>query len=400
VTPTFTPRAAAAIAVAALTLHAAAARAQGSLSTQGYGYPSGELSTRALGTGGSVGEFDPASPINPAALGSWGASPINSAIRQWWGRTAFTAQYDPEFRTVTAGGSTQNATLTRFPLVAIAIPVRARLQMGLSAATLLDRTFSTSVPSTATIGGETVTGTQTIESRGAMEDVRLGGAYNIGNALSLGLAGHLVTGQHRVVSGREFTDTTQFGTVSDSTAVDFTGLAFSAGAEWRIVRGVSIAGSYKKGGALRAERNDTTLRKATVPDRVGVGVRLDRIPGASFTASWANTKWTNMNGLGVSDLRISDGPEYAAGVEAVGPRLGPSALLFRFGGRHRTLPFGVGGADVHETAFAGGVSAPFTGGHAVLDLGLQHASRTADGGTAASAKERAWTLSVGLTVRP
>ena len=124
-----------ALAFGAVALSAGTAAAQGSLSTQGYGYPSGELSTRALGTGGSVAEFDPASPINPAALGSWGASPINSAIRRWWGRTAFTAQYDPEFRRVTAGGSSQNATLTRFPLIAVGIPVREQLQLGVSAAT-------------------------------------------------------------------------------------------------------------------------------------------------------------------------------------------------------------------------------------------------------------------------
>ncbi|AHG90634.1 hypothetical protein J421_3097 [Gemmatirosa kalamazoonensis] len=389
-----------ALALGAVALSAGTVAAQGSLSTQGYGYPSGELSTRALGTGGSVAEFDPASPINPAALGSWGASPINSAIRRWWGRTAFTAQYDPEFRRVTSGGQSQNATLTRFPLIAIGIPIREQLQLGVSAATLLDRTFSTSVPSTETIGGETVTGTQLIESRGSMEDVRLGAAYNVGRRLSLGLAGHLVTGQHRVVSGRTFTDTTQFGTVSDSSGVEFTGLAFSAGAEWRIVPGFSVAGSYRRGGTLRAERNDTTLRRAQVPDRVGVGVRVDRLPGASFTASWSQTSWTKMNGLGASALRITDAPEYAAGVEAVGPRLGPSALLFRLGGRRRTLPFGLGDSDVRETAFSGGLGAPFTGGRAILDLGLQHASRSLVGGTASSATERAWTLSVGLTVRP
>jgi hypothetical protein len=398
---TTTRRLALALGAAALSApFARTAAAQGSLSTQGYGYPTGELSTRALGTGGSLAEFDPASPINPAALGSWGASPINSAIRSVWGRTAFTAQYDPEFRRVTAGTGSQSATLTRFPLIAFAIPIRSRFQLGVSAATMLDRTFSTSVPSTTTIDGQLVQGTQSIESKGAMEDVRLGGAYNIGNSLSIGAAGHLVTGQHRVVSGRIFADTTEFGTVSDSSSAEFSGLAFSAGAEWRVVRGFSIAGSYKKGGTLRAERNDTTLRRADVPDRVGVGVRIDRLPGASITAAWSQTSWTKMSGLSESSLRITDAPEYSAGIEVLGPRLGSTALLLRGGGRRRTLPFGVGGADVRETSFAGGLSAPFTGGHAVLDLGLQHASRSADGGTAANAKERAWTLSVGLTVRP
>jgi hypothetical protein len=392
------PRAAAGVVVAALL--PASLAAQGSLSGQGYGYPTGELSSRALATGGSLAEFDPASPINPAALGSWGASPINSWQRQWWGRTAFTVQYEPEFRRVTSGGVTQSATLPRFPLLAIGLPIRERFQLGLSAATLLDRSFSTEVPASILIGGQPVTGTQRIDVRGSIADVRLGGAYNVARRLSVGVGGHLLTGQNRVVSGRTFTDTTEFGTVSDSTTVDFSGVAVSAGAELRLVRGFSVAASYRKGGTLRAERNDTTLRSAKAPDRLGVGVRVDRFTGASFTASYATTKWTNMNGLGASTLSVFDSPELSAGLEALGPRLGANQLLLRLGGRRRTLPFGVGGGEVKETAFAGGASAPFTGGRAVLDLGLQRATRSPDGGSLAGASERAWTLSVGLTVRP
>ena len=153
-------------------------------------------------------------------------------------------------------------------------------------------------------------------------------------------------------------------------------------------------------GTLRAERNDTTLRRANVPDRWGLGVRVDRVPGASFTASYSNTTWTNMQGLGATTLRISDAPEVAVGGEAIGPRIGNSTILLRVGGRQRTLPFGVGGADVKETAFAGGIGAPLGGGRAMFDLTAQHASRTPQGGTASGTKERAWTLSVGLTVRP
>src|SRR6185312_14916219 len=57
-----------AAAAAAFCWSAAALGAQGSLGLQGYGYPGGELSTRALATGGALGDFDANSPINPAAL--------------------------------------------------------------------------------------------------------------------------------------------------------------------------------------------------------------------------------------------------------------------------------------------------------------------------------------------
>lgn len=376
------------------------AAAQGSVGAQGFGYPTGGLSTRALGTGGSLAEFDPASPINPAALGSWGASPLNSAIRRFFGRTAFTAQYEPEFRRVTSGGASQSATLTRFPLVGITLPLRERYQLGVSATTMLDRTFSTEVPATSVIGGQSVTSTDRVEARGSIADVRLAAAANFGTRLSVGVGGHLLTGQNRVVSERFFGDTSEFGNVSDSLTVDYSGLAGSVGAEWRVVRGFSVAGSFRHGGTLRAERADTTLRSAKSPDRYGIGVRLDRVPGASFTAGYANTKWTNLAGLGGSSLLISDAPEYSLGVEAVGPRLGSNLSLVRLGGRQRTLPFGVGGAAVKETAFAGGFSLPLSGGRAMFDFTTQHATRTPDGGTARSARERAWTTSFGLTVRP
>ena len=45
-------------ALLALVSGAQAARAQGTLSTQGFGYPAGGLSTRAASTGGGFGEFD------------------------------------------------------------------------------------------------------------------------------------------------------------------------------------------------------------------------------------------------------------------------------------------------------------------------------------------------------
>ena len=82
-------------------------------------------------------------------------------------------------------------------------------------------------------------------------------------------------------------------------------------------------------------------------------------------------------------------------------------MLFRLGGRERTLPFGLGGADVKERAYSGGLGLPFAGGRAMADLAVQHAARTLDGryvGTGASAvgasRERAWILSIGFTVRP
>ena len=63
--------------------------AQGALSLQGLGYPSGGMSARAEGTGTGVADFDPISLTTPASLASVGSA-------------ALFFQYSPEFRSVTA----------------------------------------------------------------------------------------------------------------------------------------------------------------------------------------------------------------------------------------------------------------------------------------------------------
>src|SRR5688572_30643060 len=58
--------------VVACVVAAALARgigAQGTLGSQGFGYPPGQLSVLSRSVGGATAEVDPLSPINPAALG-------------------------------------------------------------------------------------------------------------------------------------------------------------------------------------------------------------------------------------------------------------------------------------------------------------------------------------------
>ena len=99
-----------------------AARAQGNLSAQGFGYPSGVFSTRALGTGGAIGEIDPVSSSNPAAISSFGGA-------------ALYFQADPESRTLHLGTGTESTKIARYPLVAAAVPLGDRFMLGLSVST-------------------------------------------------------------------------------------------------------------------------------------------------------------------------------------------------------------------------------------------------------------------------
>lgn len=381
----------AAVVAAGLAAAPRAAAAQGTLSVQGFGYPTGEISTRALGTGGALAEFDPVSTINPAALLDFS-------------RTFAAFQYDPEFRRLEAGSATQSNTIARFPVVTAGGPfARRRGMFALSASTFLDRTFVTTFADTARFNDGPVPAIGRVESSGSIADVRLALGYAVSRVLRVGVSGHFLTGENRLVSGRQFSDTTRFQSRSDSSTVDYSGSAVTLGAELTPVRGVRLAGSYRRGGSMSTSRNDTTLSRASTPDRAGIALRVDRVPGATFAVSYAHTNWTRMRALGTQgNLEVTDANDVSAGVEAVGPRLGDTPLLLRLGARRRGLPFGIDGASIRETTFGGGAGLPLGGGRALADVALQRALRSTIGGAPAlnDVRERAWQLSIGFTVRP
>ena len=127
---------------AAVLLVPMAARAQSNLSSQGFGFPTGQLSARAYGAGGSLAEMDPLSPVNPASLGL-----LPSRI--------LFLQMEPEFRSVKGVSGTERTTTARYPLVFGAIPISSSFILSLSASTLLDRTSSTSFNTTQKLNNDT-----------------------------------------------------------------------------------------------------------------------------------------------------------------------------------------------------------------------------------------------------
>ena len=104
--------------------------AQGALSLQGLGYPTGGMSARAEGTGTGVADFDPISLTTPASLAGVGSA-------------ALFFQYSPEFRSVTAGSGSAKTTTARFPLVVGVLPMGPQWTLGLSSSTFLDRSSET-----------------------------------------------------------------------------------------------------------------------------------------------------------------------------------------------------------------------------------------------------------------
>jgi hypothetical protein len=365
---------------------AAAARplaAQGALSTQGFGYPSGGLSSRAIAGGAGFAEFDAISTRNPASL-------------LGWGRSGLYAQYDPEFRSVSGNGQDDNTVTARFPLLAAAFPVGSRTLVGISATTLLDRTWETSVRSFQRLGPDSVPYTEVVQSTGGISDIRLAAGYAFSERFAIGLGAHALGGENRLHFTRTFDDTAKYGTVDRSLVLGFQGAAFSAGAVWRPIRPVALAVSASRGGSLSMEEADTVIARGHAPNRYGAGIRFDGFEGVSIAASYEFTEWTQLGPLGTTSLGVRDGSDFGVGADLSGPRMRGLPMTLHLGVRQRDLPFRVAGGTVKERQYAGGLSLPFGGPRASFDFGVVRASRSETAGV----RESAWILTTGFSVRP
>ena len=356
--------------------------AQGALSVQGFGYPAGQLGTRAAGTAGAVAETDAGSPLNPGALP--GA-----------GRAIFSFQIDPEFRQVKVGGATVNTTTARFPVINIGTRLMARGFVGVSFSTLLDRTWDASYSDSVTVAGDRVHSTVATTVRGAISDARLAFAWQFSEKLQAGLAFHALTGANRMNLSREFTDSTTFGSLSQNSVLSYAGSAVSAGIVTLPVPHLFVGASFRLGGAMNTRTGDSVVTHAKVPNRYGASLTYDGIPGSLIAVRINHEQWSRMRSLGSSALQVKDVTELSAGVDFAGPRFQGQSTQVRLGARTRDLPFGWNGNTVSERTLAIGGGLPLARGWAMLDVSVQRALRKAGDVT-----EQGTILSVGLTVRP
>jgi hypothetical protein len=378
------PRASFPLLAALLVALPAAARAQGTLSTQGFGYPTGTLSTRSLGTGGALGEIDPLSVSNPSSILNLGG-------------TALYFQAEPEYRTLSDGDQHASSTIARYPLVLGVVRVASRVAGSLSATNLLDRSFETTTHGTAIVGGTPIGSTNTFVSDGAIADVRLALAWEPSSWLHLGVGAHAITGDNRLNSTQVFDDSSRYARLVDTSTVTYVGNAFSAGIELYAGNAAVFAASYRRGGDLSLKRGDTTKAEARVPDRLALSAAYLGIRGTSIAVRTAHDTWSNMAGLGSSGLSIHDSWDTSVGADVLGPRVIGRSIQLRAGGRWRTLPFGVGTTSVRERSFSLGAGTLIARGRAAVDVAGIRATRGASG---IDISESAWTLSVGITVRP
>ena len=356
--------------------------AQGALSLQGFGYPQGQLSTRAQGTAGALGETDAASPLNPAALhGS--------------GRTFFTFQIDPEFRSIEVGGRAVNTNVARFPLIAVGASVFSRGFVGVSFSTLLDRSWDAAYDDSVLVGGQKVRSKVSTSVRGAISDGRLAFAWQFSDKLQAGAAFHVISGANRMTLARAFTDSLTFGPLTQNTTLSYGGAAVSAGILALPLPHVAVAASLRLGGGLSTRYDDTLATSGHVPNRYGLSVLYDGIPGSQIAVRVSRDQWSRLRSLGSASLMVNDATDVSAGLDVAGPKMRGLPTQFRLGARMRDLPFGWTGHVVKENSFAVGGQLPLARGWASVDVALQRAVRTAGG-----VSEHATSLSIGLTVRP
>ncbi|MCU0616461.1 MAG: hypothetical protein MUD17_05140 [Gemmatimonadaceae bacterium] len=361
---------------------ASVAHAQGTLSTQGFGYPPGGLSARALGTAGATGEFDLLSALNPAAITEIGTGLV-------------TVQGQPEFRTVRVGDVSERSRVQRLPLVGAGLRV-GRVGVMITASTLLDRSFATQSVGSALVDGRPVPTVDDYESRGALTELRLGAGWQW-KSLRLGAAAVAVSGDNTVVRARTFPDSLRFGAVLDTASIGFQGVGAALGVNWRVKGGLLLGASLRVGGDLESVRSDSVVTRASVPGRVGAGILYDGLKGTILAAKVERVSWSAMNGLGTPATTARDVTNWSAGAEIFAGSLRAYPVLWRVGYASRQLPFLIGTTPVSERGLHTGVGVPIVGERAVIDIAAQRLQRRMTGD---AAREDAWSVTVGLTVRP
>ena len=365
----------------------ATANAQGNISMLGFGYPTGGMSTRVSGTAGALAEFDALTPQNPASL-----------VRI--SRSAFAAQAEPEYRTFSLSSVKESSTIPRLQLLALGLRVSSRAVISLSAANFLDRSYSTISTGSATIEGQSLPTSDITVVKGSISDLRAGVGYSLSPRLSIGVAAHAFTGSNKLNLTRRFADTLLFGSVTDTSAIDFFGSAFSFGAQLSIPHGFMASASYRKGFRIEGESRNSIIKHATIPDRLSGGLMYTGIAGSAFAVNVEHINWTSMAALGSSSVQAHDATNWSVGAEISAGKIHGSPVLLRAGTGHTQLPFGANNGIASETRFGGGIALPISAAGrepAVIDFSLQRANRKLTG---SDAKESAWLLGLGLQIRP
>jgi hypothetical protein len=353
---------------------------------RGLGLPSRGVAVRTLASGGAFGLFDAESSQNPASL--IGIPTITSVFTVAQG---FLEVENP------AGSSSVRAT--RFPHMLVAGPIRQfPAALGFSFSNYANRDFTVVSDQTVTISGEPANVSDTLSSRGGLNDLRLAGAYRLGERWGLGLGFHIITGSNRLTFTRVFDDDA-FLSVRQRSELSSTGVGVSVGMMRQFGQKFGVAAMVRSDGHVNMDRDSTRVSTVDLPYSFGFGMRLR--PGSKLdfgaqgiyrTWSGANSDLLAMGGTGARNtIEIAGGGEYISDPER------PFRRPLRFGAHYATLPFPLvqGEEQGSEFGVSAGSGVRFAQQRGGIDLALEYLWRSEG-----VYKERGFILSVGVSVRP
>jgi hypothetical protein len=359
---------------------------------RGLGLPGRSLSVHALSTGGAFGLFDPESSLNPAALTAF---PALTAV--------FTGLED--FRHVENPAGSASVRESRFPQVAVGGVLRSSpLALGLGFSNYTSRDFTLATADTILLRGAPVPVNDTVISRGGLSDLSLGAAYRVQAHWAVGGSFHVLTGSNRVSAHRSFgdmvTDTLAqlFLASSQSSEISFAGVGVELGTVRSFGPRFAVAAIVRSDGRARVDRDSASVSRVDLPFTFGLGLRWQVRPklalasqGLFRTWSGANSDLLEQGGTGADNtFEVAFGGEFTPNVKE------PSKKPLRFGARYGSLPFPlVIGEQAHEFGVSIGSGLSFAQERAGIDLGVEHVWRSAG-----AFSERAFLVSVGVTVRP
>ena len=375
-----------ALCLIALALAPAAAAAQSSqFGVRGLGQPGRSLSTRAASSAGAFGMFDSESTLNPAALG---------------GLRTITAGFSTlqDYRHVENPAGTASLRETRFPQISVGGPIR-RLPaaLGVSFSNYTSRDFTLATADTVTIRDVPVGVSDTLSSRGGLSDLRLGGAYRIGETWTIGAAFHVITGSERLRASRTFSEST-FEPTRQTGELSYAGVGVSLGVIRNFGTGLSVAATVRSDGHANVDRDSTRVGVVDLPFTFGLGARWQARPKLALAAQGIVKTWSGANSdlLDQGGIGAQNTISLAVGGELTPDLRRPARRPIRFGARYGTLPFPVvTGEQPHEFGVSLGPGIRFAQDRAGIDLGLEHVWRSAG-----EYSERAFLINFGVTLRP
>jgi hypothetical protein len=268
----------------------------------------------------------------------------------------------------------------------------APLGFALSIAQYTDRSYDVSVTDTIPLRGADVEVRDRTSSAGGASDIRGALAWMPRRGLMLGVGAHVITGSAKLTVSRDFTDSTyrSFRRVDEERV---SGLGVSAGLLWAPISGVqlSLAGRYDTDADVALD--STPVGTIELPVSAVAGLELRPVHALRWATTFIWRSWADADPD--LDSRAFNTWEIGSGFELGGPESGTSRVPLRLGARYAMLPFSPNDDQAHELDLSLGTGLAFAGNRGLLDIALERAFRSGAGAT-----ERAWQVSVSLTVRP